>query len=351
MSGNLGCFLSGQRTLGEAYQRGPNGPSRGTSPTCGSAQASSDRIAHAEHRSISRRNLLIERDRRAVLAKARPCGTSARGMDEVDISQSRGRLWGRDFGLSGGRFPGLAWLPRSPFRDRLARIGHVVEQFRQALAGRARTLGQFGHLGEAQLGIGKRQPTLRLRAGGNKVIELCLVADLHAAAIEQVELAIERPQADFQIRQDRAAGSGAYRLESGPGDAAGARWRVMCTDGRLRGTGGVGHGVRSFNLVPSSVQSPCGRSNSSAAKNHGRESRSRHEFSRLAPTRRRSADRVGCMRLFRVSEVESILTILSRIPDSLSIIDQSRRSASRTDPHCWMVAYHDGCVQVKSRRK
>ena len=44
-------------------------------------------------------------------------------------------------------------------------------------------------------------------------------------------------------------------------------------------------------------------------------------------------------------ELNQFLTILSRIPNSLSIIDQSRRSL-RNDPHCWMVAHHDECVQV-----
>ena len=59
----------------------------------------------------------------------------------------------------------------------------------------------------------------------------------------------------------------------------------------------------------------------------------------------------GLFRLVRLCRIGPILTILSSIPCSLSIIDQSRQAFARVGPHCWMVAYHDECVQVKSRRK
>jgi hypothetical protein len=84
--------------------------------------------------------------------------------------------------------------------DRRGLINHGGEQFSQATPSRTVAHCQLGHFGEAQLWVGKRQATQGLRGRRNQVIELVLVAHLYGALLEQLKLAVKRPQADPELR-------------------------------------------------------------------------------------------------------------------------------------------------------
>jgi hypothetical protein len=122
--------------------------------------------------------------------------------------------------LSLGTVPAvLAWFlgpggfPSSAFGG-LGMADHGGEQLPKAAPGRAVAVGQFRHFGEAQLWVGKRQASLGLGGGRQQVIKLELVANLDSALLEQLELAVESPQADAQLGQDRRSGSGPGREET-----------------------------------------------------------------------------------------------------------------------------------------
>ena len=110
-----------------------------------------------------------------------------------------------------------SWLVRISALGVLAgpgSIDHGVEQLREPPSGRAVAGGQLGHLGEAQLRVRKRQAPKGLGGRRQQLIELLLVANPDAALLEQLQLAVKRPQADSQLGEDRWPGPGGPCKES-----------------------------------------------------------------------------------------------------------------------------------------
>ena len=99
-------------------------------------------------------------------------------------------------------------------------IDHGCEHVREPLAGITRAGRRFRHLREAELRIGKRQPSLSLFGRGQKRVLLDPVPDLHAASLQQLELPVERPQTDSQVGQDRVASAQDSRPGTTQADAA-----------------------------------------------------------------------------------------------------------------------------------
>ncbi len=87
-------------------------------------------------------------------------------------------------------------------------MDYALEQLGQASSGLSRAAGELGHLGETELRVGKRKPAFGLLGGGQQVIGLGLLLDLHAAAFEQLQLAIKRAQANLKLAQNGLATSG-----------------------------------------------------------------------------------------------------------------------------------------------
>ena len=111
----------------------------------------------------------------------------------------------------------------------------AFEQSGQAPSRLAGAACEFLHLGEAQLGVGEWEPSLRLRGRGHEGIRLVLVLNLHAAPLEQFQLPIERAKSDREFAQDALATARLVGQEHDESmENCAARPRVMWTAGRRR---------------------------------------------------------------------------------------------------------------------
>ena len=96
--------------------------------------------------------------------------------------------------FSGGR--------RRAFLRRRGLVDDGGQQIRQAPTRVARAGRKLGHLGKAELRIGKRQSALGLLGRRHERVLLVPVPHLDTAPLEQFEFAVKRPQTDAQVREN-----------------------------------------------------------------------------------------------------------------------------------------------------
>src|SRR5271157_2447975 len=100
--------------------------------------------------------------------------------------------------FSGGR--------RWAFLRRRGLVDDGGQQIRQALTRIAWAGRKLGHLGEAELRIGKRQSALGVLGRRHERVLLVPVPHLDTAPLEQFKFAVKRPQTDVQVRENRVPG-------------------------------------------------------------------------------------------------------------------------------------------------
>jgi hypothetical protein len=83
--------------------------------------------------------------------------------------------------------------------------GDAGKELGESSAGGGVAAGQLGHLGEAELGIREGETALGFVGRRQEMIELGLVLDPDPTSLEELQLAVERPQADPQVSQDMDA--------------------------------------------------------------------------------------------------------------------------------------------------
>jgi hypothetical protein len=100
--------------------------------------------------------------------------------------------------FSGGR--------RRAFLRRRGLVDDGGQQIGQAPTRIAWAGRKLGHLGEAELRIGKRQSALGVLGRRQERVLLVPVPHLDTAPLEQFEFAVKRPQTDVQVRENRVPG-------------------------------------------------------------------------------------------------------------------------------------------------
>jgi len=81
----------------------------------------------------------------------------------------------------------------------------VFEDLGQPLRGFARVRRELGHLGEAQLRVGEREPFLGFGDGGAEPVVFPFAFHLNSAPFEQVEFAVIGPKTDGELVEQGVA--------------------------------------------------------------------------------------------------------------------------------------------------